>query len=86
VYLVVEDLDAVFEKAKTSGCGALDQEMRTQHWGDHSFVAQDPFGNTLVFVDEGTMQREASERTSGGPNGIFTTGLVVTRRQNHPNR
>jgi hypothetical protein len=84
VYLAVEDLDAVFEKAKTSGCGALDQEMRTQPWGDRSFVAQDPFGNPLVFVDEGTMQREASERTSGGPNGIFTTGLVVT--QNHHNR
>lgn len=78
VYLAVEDLDAVFEKAKTSGCSALDQEMRTQPWGDRSFVAQDPFGNTIVFVDEGTRQREISQRVSGGPNGIFTIELVVT--------
>ena len=78
VCLAVEDLDAAFEKAKTAGCRALDQEMSTQPWGDRSFAAQDPFGNTIVFVDEGTMQREASERTSGGPNGVFIIGLVVT--------
>ena len=78
VYLAVEDLDASFEKAKTAGCSALDQEMRTQPWGNRSFAAQDPFGNTIVFVDQETMQREASERTTGGPNAMFKTGLVVT--------
>ncbi|MEE8348973.1 MAG: PilZ domain-containing protein [Acidobacteriota bacterium] len=78
VCLAVEDLDAAFEKAKTAGCSALDQELRTQPWGDRSFVARDPFGNTIVFVDEGTRQREASEQASGGPNGLFATGQVVT--------
>jgi predicted enzyme related to lactoylglutathione lyase len=78
VHLAVEDVEAVFEKAKTAGGCALDQEIRAEPWGDRSFVAQDPFGNTLVFSDQETMERETSKRTSGGPNEVFTTGLVVT--------
>ena len=55
IYLSVPDLEQVFELAKAAGCKKLDEEITTQPWGERSFYAQDPFGNPICFVDEGTM-------------------------------
>ena len=55
VYFAVPDLEAVFERAKTSGCGELDDSIKMRFWGERSFYAKDPFGNPICFVDETTM-------------------------------
>ena len=55
VYFSVGDLDAAYEAAETAGPGRIDDEIATQPWGERSFYLQDPFGNPLCFVDEGTV-------------------------------
>jgi uncharacterized glyoxalase superfamily protein PhnB len=55
VYFAVSDLDATFQRAKTAGCSALDQEIKTMPWGERMFYGKDPFGNPISFVDEKTM-------------------------------
>jgi len=57
VYFAVEDLEAVFKRAATAGCREIDEEIRTQPWGERSFYAKDPFGNPICFVDEKTVFR-----------------------------
>ncbi len=54
VYFAVSDLDATFERARRAGCGQLDNEIRTQPWGERSFYAADPFGNKICLVDAET--------------------------------
>ena len=62
IYFSVNDLDAVYERAKKLGClsaedvhGASAGEIVTRPWSERSFYAQDPFGNGLCFVDENTL-------------------------------
>jgi len=55
VYFAVNDLDAVFERAKGSGFTALDPSIKTRLWGERSFYGKDPFGNPICFVDERTL-------------------------------
>ena len=55
VYLAVEDLEAIFERAKRLGCRALDEKIADMPWGERLFYAQDPFGNPICFVDEQTL-------------------------------
>ena len=55
VYFAVDDLEAVFERAKDAGCDWLDDSIQTRPWDERSFYARDPFGNPICFVDETTL-------------------------------
>src|SRR6266704_1290045 len=51
VYFAVEDLEAMYERAKAAGCSWLEDQIRTRVWGERSFYARDPVGNPICFVD-----------------------------------
>jgi catechol 2,3-dioxygenase-like lactoylglutathione lyase family enzyme len=62
LYFTVQNLDAIFKRAKTLGC--LSQEsvhdapgggIVVRPWGERSFYAEDPWKNPLCFVEEGTV-------------------------------
>lgn len=62
LYFTVKNLEAAFERAKDLGC--LSQEsvhdapgggIVVRPWGERSFYAEDPWGNPLCFVEEGTV-------------------------------
>ena len=62
LYFTVNDLDAVF--ARAGGLGCLSAEtvhdapgggIVVRPWGERSFYAEDPWGNPLCFVQEGTV-------------------------------
>ena len=62
LYFTVNDLDAVFERAKALGC--LSQEdvhgvsgggISVRPWGERSFYAEDRWENPLCFVEAGTI-------------------------------
>jgi len=64
LYFTVGDLDAAFERART--LGGLSREsvhdapgggIVVRPWGERSFYAEDPWGNPLCFVEEGTVYR-----------------------------
>lgn len=62
LYFAVGDLDAVHRRAAQLGClsadsvhGAPAGEPVVRPWGERSFYADDPWGNPLCFVDEGTI-------------------------------
>lgn len=44
--MLVEDPDKEYEKYKDSGIEII-QELGDSPWGDHSFLAKDPIGNSL---------------------------------------
>ena len=62
LYFVVNDLDAVFKRARSLGClsqgevhGSPGGEISVQPWGERSFYAEDPWNNPLCFVEAGTI-------------------------------
>src|SRR5215813_8085727 len=62
LYFIVNDLDAVFERAKSLGClsgetvhGASGGEISVRPWGERSFYAEDRWRNPLCFVEAGTI-------------------------------
>ena len=55
VYFAVDDIEAVFERAKEAGCSWLEDEISTRPWDERSFYAKDPSGNPICFVDESTV-------------------------------
>ncbi len=62
LYFLVDDLDAVFARAKALGClsqemvhGARGGEMTVRPWGERSFYAEDKWLNPLCFVEAGTV-------------------------------
>ena len=55
VYFAVDDLEAVFERAKELPCRAIDDRIAEMPWGERLFYARDPFGNPICFVDETTL-------------------------------
>jgi catechol 2,3-dioxygenase-like lactoylglutathione lyase family enzyme len=62
LYFTVNDLDAVFERAKELDClstenvhGAAAGEISVKPWGERSFYAKDKWQNPLCFVEEGTI-------------------------------
>jgi predicted enzyme related to lactoylglutathione lyase len=62
VYFSVKDLDAVFERAKALNCLSTEEfhEQKAgvivkRPWGERSFYAEDPSGNSLCFVDAKTL-------------------------------
>ena len=62
LYFVVNDLDAIFERAKSLQClsrdevhGAPGGKISVQPWGERSFYAEDRWHNPLCFVEAGTI-------------------------------
>jgi hypothetical protein len=62
LYFTVNDLDAVFARAKALGClsnetvhGVSGGEISVRPWGERSFYAQDKWKNPLCFVEAGTI-------------------------------
>ena len=55
LYFSVDDLEAAFRRCQHADCKRLDAQIQTQPWGERSFYAEDPFGNKVCFVDEGTV-------------------------------
>jgi len=62
LYFTVNDLDSVFERAKSLGCLSSDDVhanpgggIAVRPWGERSFYAQDPWHNPICFVEEGTV-------------------------------
>lgn len=59
IYFAVDDLKAVFDRAKEAGASFSEEEIpdvgcmgmiEERPWGEISFYASDPFGNPLCFV------------------------------------
>ena len=80
LYFVVEDLDAVFERAGSGGCASIDEQVLSQPWGERSFSAEDPFKNSLGFVDEATAIQQAGEQSAAGPDDCLKTGCALSIR------
>ena len=62
LYFTVGDLDALHARADALGCLSPDSVHGTpagaalvRPWGERSFYADDPWGNPLCFVEEGTV-------------------------------
>ena len=55
VYFSVPDLESAFRRAQELECPKMDQQISSMPWGERLFYAQDPFGNPICFVDEGTV-------------------------------
>ena len=62
IYFAVNNLQEVFDRAKTLNCLANDRyhdqnagEIVKRPWGEVSFYCEDPWGNGLCFVDEATL-------------------------------
>jgi hypothetical protein len=62
LYFLVKDVDAVHARAKSLSClskesvhGTPGGEVIVRPWGERSFYADDPWGNPLCFVEEGTV-------------------------------
>ena len=62
LYFVVNDLDVIFERAKSLRClpqeevhGAPGGQISVQPWGERSFYAEDRWHNPLCFVEAGTI-------------------------------
>lgn len=54
VYFAVDDLEAVYERAKTAGCKSIEGQIVKRPWGERSFYARDPYDNPICFVDAKT--------------------------------
>ncbi|HEV3057388.1 MAG TPA: VOC family protein [Vicinamibacterales bacterium] len=62
LYFTVENLEAAFDRAKALSClsredvhGAPAGGIVVRPWGERSFYVDDPWGNPLCFVEEGTV-------------------------------
>jgi predicted enzyme related to lactoylglutathione lyase len=61
LYFSVDDLEAAHRRAKKLAClsdedvhGESGAVIATRPWGERSFYAKDPSGNSLCFVERGT--------------------------------
>lgn len=65
IYFAVDDLDAVFDAARSAGARIPDEvdpttgpgAIAVRPWGERSFYAFDPFGNQLCVVDRESVFR-----------------------------
>jgi catechol 2,3-dioxygenase-like lactoylglutathione lyase family enzyme len=62
LYFTVENLEAAFDRAKALSCLSREDVhdapaggIVVRPWGERSFYAEDPWGNPLCFVEEGTV-------------------------------
>jgi len=58
----------------------MDEQILSQPWGDRSFSAEDPFKNSLGFVDEATAIQRAGEQSSAGPDDCLKAGCTLSIR------
>ena len=77
---VVEDIEAVFERAQSGGCASVDEQILSQPWGERSFFSVDPFKNSLGFMDETTAIQQAGEQSAAGPDDCLKTGCALSIR------
>ena len=77
---VVEDIEAVFERAQSGGCASVDEQIPSQPWGERSFFSVDPFKNSLGFMDETTAIQQAGEQSAAGPDDCLKTGCALSIR------
>ena len=77
---VVEDIEAVFERAQSGGCTSVDEQILSQPWGERSFFSVDPFKNSLGFMDETTAIQQAGEQSAAGPDDCLKTGCALSIR------
>ena len=54
LYLAVDDLDAVQDRATRAGA-RITSSVEVRPWGERSFYCSDPDGNRLCFVDKETL-------------------------------
>ena len=61
-YFTVENLEAAFDRARALGCLSREDVhdapgggIVVRPWGERSFYVDDPWGNQLCFVEEGTV-------------------------------
>ena len=54
LYFATDELDAVYERAITTGAHQV-TPIETHPWGERSFYCRDLDGNRLCFVDETTL-------------------------------
>ena len=55
IYIAVNNLQKIYETAKSAGCLEIEKNIETRPWGERSFYLKDPFGNPLCFVDDKTI-------------------------------
>jgi hypothetical protein len=62
LYFVVNNLDAIFERAKALDClsnedvhGEPGGQIKVRPWGERSFYVEDKWHNPLCFVEAGTI-------------------------------
>jgi catechol 2,3-dioxygenase-like lactoylglutathione lyase family enzyme len=62
LYFTVKNLEAAIDRAKALGCLSREDVhdapgggIVVRPWGERSFYAEDPWGNPLCFVEEGTV-------------------------------
>jgi len=62
LYFTVQNLEAAFDRARTLNCLSREDvheapagRIVVRPWGERSFYAEDPWGNPLCFVEEGTV-------------------------------
>jgi catechol 2,3-dioxygenase-like lactoylglutathione lyase family enzyme len=62
LYFTVRNLEPAFDRAKALGCLSREDVhdapgggIVVRPWGERSFYAEDPWGNPLCFVEEGTV-------------------------------
>jgi predicted enzyme related to lactoylglutathione lyase len=62
LYFTVDDLDAIYARAKALGClsredvhGVSGGAISVRPWGERSFYAEDKWQNPLCFVEAGTI-------------------------------
>jgi hypothetical protein len=62
LYFVVDDLDAIFERAKSLEClapgevhGEPGGQISVRPWGERSFYVEDRWHNPMCFVEAGTI-------------------------------
>ena len=77
---VVEDIEAVFERAQSGGCASVDEQILSQPWGERSFFSVDPFKHSLGFMDETTAIQQAGEQSAAGPDDCLKTGCALSIR------
>ena len=64
MYFSVENLEEIHARAREMGCLSGEEihdapggAIVKRPWGERSFYAEDPFGNSLCFVDSKTLFR-----------------------------
>ena len=55
IYIAVDDLEKIFETAKSLHPKMIDDSIEKMPWGERLFYMNDPWGNPVCFVDHTTL-------------------------------